>query len=49
MTTLKEIFLGNKELFKDLWIYDKIEFKKYPVIHGMLGNTQKIILRLRGH
>ncbi|MBC7472701.1 MAG: AAA family ATPase [Candidatus Sericytochromatia bacterium] len=32
ISTLQEIFLGKKELFKDLWIYDKIEFKKYPVI-----------------
>ncbi|MEK7433592.1 MAG: AAA family ATPase [Cyanobacteriota bacterium] len=32
VTTLEELFLGNKELFKDLWIYDKIDFKKYPVI-----------------
>ncbi|MDQ1351356.1 MAG: hypothetical protein QG657_1658 [Acidobacteriota bacterium] len=33
ISTLKEIFSGNSELFKDLWIYDKIEWKKYPVIH----------------
>lgn len=33
VTTLKEIFSGNKELFRNLWIYDKIEWKKYPVIH----------------
>ncbi|MEK7434829.1 MAG: AAA family ATPase [Cyanobacteriota bacterium] len=32
ISTLQEIFLGNKELFKGLWIYDKIEFKKHPVI-----------------
>ncbi|MFN8579212.1 MAG: AAA family ATPase [Candidatus Sericytochromatia bacterium] len=32
ITTLEEIFLGNKELFKDLYIYDKIKWKKYPVI-----------------
>ena len=32
ISTLEQIFLGNKELFKDLWIYDKIEWKKYPVI-----------------
>ncbi|MBC7473291.1 MAG: ATP-binding protein [Candidatus Sericytochromatia bacterium] len=32
ISTLEEIFLGNKELFKDLWIYDKYDFKKYPVI-----------------
>ena len=33
VSTLKELFSGNKELFKDLWIEDKIEWKKYPVIH----------------
>jgi len=32
LNTIKEIFLGNKELFKDLWIYDKIDFEKHPVI-----------------
>ncbi len=32
ITTLQEIFLGNKELFKGLWIYDKIDWKKYPVL-----------------
>lgn len=33
LSTLEEIFLGNKELFKDLWIYDKIEWVKHPIIH----------------
>src|SRR3989339_806700 len=33
VSTLKEIFLGNKELFKGLWIQDKVEWKKHPVIH----------------
>ncbi|MCP4152698.1 MAG: AAA family ATPase [bacterium] len=33
ISTLKEIFSGNKELFKGLWIYDNIDWKKYPVIH----------------
>ncbi|OQX96324.1 MAG: hypothetical protein B6I20_14560 [Bacteroidetes bacterium 4572_117] len=31
--TIKEIHLGNKKLFKGLWIYDKWDWKKtYPVI-----------------
>lgn len=31
--TLKEIFLGSKELFKGLWIYNKWDWSKtYPVI-----------------
>ncbi|MCP5049420.1 MAG: AAA family ATPase, partial [bacterium] len=33
VSTLKEVFSGNRELFKGLWIYDKIEWKKHPVIH----------------
>ncbi len=32
LSTLKEIFTGNRELFKDLWIYDQIAWDKYPVI-----------------
>lgn len=33
ISTLKEIFSGNKELFKGLWIYDKLAWEKHPVIH----------------
>jgi len=33
VSTLKEIFSGNKELFKGLYIYDKIKWEKFPVIH----------------
>lgn len=33
VSTLKEIFHGNQELFKGLFIYDKIEWTSYPVIH----------------
>ncbi len=32
ISTLNEIFEGNQELFKGLFIYDKIEWKKRPVI-----------------
>ncbi len=33
LSALEEIFLGNKELFKGLWIYDsEYNWKKYPVI-----------------
>lgn len=33
-STLEEVFSGNKELFKGLWIYDSdYDWKKYPVIH----------------
>ncbi|MCP5051488.1 MAG: ATP-binding protein [bacterium] len=33
ISTMAELFSGNKELFKGLWIYDKIQWIKYPVIH----------------
>ncbi|MGA1846082.1 AAA family ATPase [Deferribacter abyssi] len=38
LDTLKEIFSGNKELFRGLYIYDKYDFKKYPVIHISFGS-----------
>ena len=33
VSTLQELFSNNRELFKGLWIYDKIEWKTHPVIH----------------
>lgn len=33
LSALKEIFSGNKELFRGLWIYDKIQWTSHPVIH----------------
>ncbi len=34
VSTLKEIFKGNKELFKGTFIYDSdYDWKKYPVVH----------------
>ena len=33
ISTLKELFSGNKHLFKGLWIYDKYLWESYPVIH----------------
>ena len=32
ISTLKELFKGNKKLFEDLYIYDKWDFVEYPVI-----------------
>jgi hypothetical protein len=32
VSALYYLFKGEKELFKDTWIYDKWEFKEYPVI-----------------
>ncbi len=47
LDTLKNIFEGNKELFKGLYIYDKYEFKKYPVIkisfaNGSIRNREEL-------
>lgn len=33
VSTLKAFFSGKKELFKDLWIADKVQWETYPVIH----------------
>ena len=33
ISTFQEIFSGNKDLFKGLYIYDKIEWQKFPIIH----------------
>jgi len=39
VSTLKELFEGNKELFEGLYIYDKWHWnEKYPVIHLDFGN-----------
>ncbi len=40
--TLKELFEGNKELFKGLYIYSKYDFKKYPVIKISFGGIKGI-------
>lgn len=39
ITTLREIFSGSKELFKGLWIYDKIQWKKHPIIQISFNQT----------
>ncbi len=33
LSTLKELFSGNRELFQGLWIYHQITWEEYPVIH----------------
>lgn len=39
INTLKELFLGNRELFKGLWIYDKLpDWEPYPVIKISFSN-----------
>ncbi len=37
LDTLYNIFLGNKELFRGLYIYDKYDFAPYPVIRISWG------------
>ena len=39
VSTLKEIFDGNKELFQGLYIYDKLEWEKFPVIYLSMSET----------
>ncbi len=41
VSTLEEIFKGNKELFKGQWIYDKIDWQPYPVIHIDFSEVSK--------
>jgi len=43
LDTLRNIFEGNKELFKGLYIYDKWEFEKYPVIKISWGGNFKTL------
>ncbi|HLP44681.1 MAG TPA: AAA family ATPase [Candidatus Kapabacteria bacterium] len=47
VSTMKEVFLGHKELFRNLNIYDAIEWQTYPVIHfdfSAIGASQKYSL-----
>ncbi|MDX2304197.1 MAG: AAA family ATPase [Microscillaceae bacterium] len=39
LSTLRDIFLGKKELFGGLWIEDKIEWEKHNVIHFSFGKS----------
>lgn len=33
VSTFKELFSSSKDLFKNCWIYDKIEWEAYPILH----------------
>jgi hypothetical protein len=54
VSILEEIFKGNKHLFKNYFIYERIQWKKYPVIHldflgidyESLGIEEALIIRL---
>ena len=41
LSMMKNIFLGKKELFKWLYIYDKWKFEEYPVIYISFGGYKK--------
>jgi hypothetical protein len=32
VNTLKELFAGRRELFKDTWIHDRIQWRQHPII-----------------
>ena len=46
VSTLAALFEGKKELFKGLYIYDKWDFKKYPILwfdfSGIANDTPEI-------
>ena len=42
--TLESLFKGNKELFKGLYIYDKYDFKPYPVLRFDFSGMPMITL-----
>jgi len=50
ISTLKYLFQGEKELFKDLCIYDKYDFEAHPVIHidfsDGIANRDPEVLRI---
>ena len=48
LNTIKEIFYGNKELFKGLWIYDKIDWQIHPVIKISFSKIDYKTLGLNG-
>ncbi|MGE5342264.1 MAG: AAA family ATPase [Candidatus Omnitrophota bacterium] len=44
ISTFKEIFSGSRELFKNCWIYDNIQWQAYPIIHlDFLGVDYKTL------
>nr|WP_243436057.1 AAA family ATPase [Acanthopleuribacter pedis] len=40
LSTLKAAFEGKQALFKDLWLHDKIDWQKRPVIHFDLSSKR---------
>lgn len=46
VSTLEQVFLGNKEIFKNLYIYDKIKWETFPVIRLSLDKIDFLELGL---
>ena len=46
VSALEQVFLGKKDLFKGLYIYDKIEWDTYPVIRISMDKIQFAALGL---
>lgn len=46
LNTLEQFFLGKKELFEGLYIYDKVEFEEYPVLRFSMDKINFDILGL---
>jgi hypothetical protein len=45
LSAMKEVFSGNRELFKNLMIYDRIDWQTYPVIYfdfSLIGVNREI-------
>jgi hypothetical protein len=38
LDTLAEVFMGNRDLFKGLYIHDRYDFKKHPIIRISFGS-----------
>ena len=46
ISTLKAIFQGKQELFQGFYIYDKIEWESYPIIHLSMSDMNFVDLGL---
>ncbi len=50
VSTLKYLFQGEKDLFKGLYVYDKYDFPRHPVIHisfrGDMRSPEQLIERI---
>ncbi len=47
ISTIKAVFEGKKELFQGFYIYDKIEWESYPIIHLSMSDMNFVDLGLK--